>query len=93
MIGINIHLDQKSDIRKFEKVQTYQDVTMTKNRHSIFWGGWSMVEEMKDIKVWNNSKSDLEEIRKARMDGNLFIRKVRSNVSNELIDMFDKNNL
>ena len=47
----------------------------------------------KYIKIWDNSDSDLKEIKKAKSNGNLFIRKVRSNISNELIDMFDENSL
>lgn len=55
---IYIHLDQKSDIRKFEKVQTHPNVTMTVNRHSIFWGGWSMVEAMKELINASNDSFD-----------------------------------
>lgn len=55
---IYIHLDQKSDIRKFEKVQTHPNVTMTINRHSIFWGGWGMVEAMKELINTSNDSFD-----------------------------------
>ena len=45
----------------------------------------------KYIKTWNESTSDLIEIKKAKLDGDLFIRKVRTGISDELIEMLDSN--